>query len=122
MSTEEYAGRVDDVRRASEAAGRDDLRRSVGLYSIVAERAADVEALFEEGRASFPGGAINHEDLDSFRADTLSGTVEQVLERIDGFSRLGVEELIVSPWVLPFTIRRPEIVELFAERVIPAAR
>jgi alkanesulfonate monooxygenase SsuD/methylene tetrahydromethanopterin reductase-like flavin-dependent oxidoreductase (luciferase family) len=62
------------------------------------------------------------DDFETWRADTLSGTPEQVLERIAAFESLGVREIIVSPWVQPFAIHEPEQVELFAERVIAASR
>jgi alkanesulfonate monooxygenase SsuD/methylene tetrahydromethanopterin reductase-like flavin-dependent oxidoreductase (luciferase family) len=62
------------------------------------------------------------DDHESWRADTLSGTPEQILERVAAFESLGVEEIIVSPWVLPFAIHEPEQVELFAERVIAPSR
>jgi alkanesulfonate monooxygenase SsuD/methylene tetrahydromethanopterin reductase-like flavin-dependent oxidoreductase (luciferase family) len=119
ISPDAYRSKVEDLERASPDRS---LRRSVGLYSLIAERDADVLAWFEEGRSSFPGGALDRETIDSFRADTLTGTPEQVIERVKEFAALGVEELIVSPWVLPFSIRKPEIVELFAERVFPACR
>ena len=47
---------------------------------------------------------------------------EQVRERVRAFEALGVEELILSPWVLPFAVIEPEIVEVFAEHVMPACR
>jgi alkanesulfonate monooxygenase SsuD/methylene tetrahydromethanopterin reductase-like flavin-dependent oxidoreductase (luciferase family) len=62
------------------------------------------------------------DDHETWRADTLSGTPEQILERVAEFESLGVQEIIVSPWVLPFAIHEPEQVELFAERVIAAFR
>jgi hypothetical protein len=45
-----------------------------------------------------------------------------VIERVGAFAELGVEELILSPWTLPFAVIEPEIVEVFAERVIPRCR
>jgi alkanesulfonate monooxygenase SsuD/methylene tetrahydromethanopterin reductase-like flavin-dependent oxidoreductase (luciferase family) len=65
---------------------------------------------------------MSEDDYDTWRADTLSGTPEQVLERVAAFESLGVREIIVSPWVLPFAIHEPEQVDLFAERVIAASR
>jgi alkanesulfonate monooxygenase SsuD/methylene tetrahydromethanopterin reductase-like flavin-dependent oxidoreductase (luciferase family) len=62
------------------------------------------------------------DNYETWRADTLSGTPEQILERIAAFEELGVQELIVAPWVLPFAIHEPEQVELFAERVIRPSR
>ena len=62
------------------------------------------------------------DDHASWLADTLSGTPAQVLERVAAFEDLGVHEIVVSPWVLPFAIHEPEQVELFAEEVIRLLR
>ena len=78
--------------------------------------------LFQRARASFPGDAMRDETWDSWREDTLSGSPEQVIERVEAFAALGVEELILSPWALPFAVIEPEIVEIFADRVISAFR
>jgi alkanesulfonate monooxygenase SsuD/methylene tetrahydromethanopterin reductase-like flavin-dependent oxidoreductase (luciferase family) len=123
-SPDAYAERVLAAERACEAAGRDPatLRRSVGLYSVVAETEREVEDAFERARRDFPGDAMRDETLTAWQRDTLSGTPDQVMERVAAFERLGVEELIVSPSVLPFAVPRPEALDLFAERVIRAAR
>jgi probable F420-dependent oxidoreductase len=124
FSPEGYAAKVADVRAACESVGRDaatfDL--SVGLYSLIGEDEAAARAAFERGRAAAPGNAMAADDYVSWRADTLSGTPEEILERVAAFGSLGVRELIVSPWVLPFAIHEPEQVELFAERVIAPSR
>lgn len=124
MSPDAYAGKVADVRAACEAVGRDPATfgLSVGLYSLIGEDEAAARAAFERGRAAAPGSAMAEEDYESWRADTLSGTPEQVLERVAAFESLGVGEIIVAPWVLPFAIHEPDQVELFAERVIAARR
>jgi alkanesulfonate monooxygenase SsuD/methylene tetrahydromethanopterin reductase-like flavin-dependent oxidoreductase (luciferase family) len=124
ISPEAFAERAAAARRAWQAASRDpaSLRLSVGLYALVAEDAAGVAALFEEGRRVMPGGALDAESLASWSADTLTGTPERVAERIGAFEELGVEELIVSPWVLPFALPRPELLETFAEGVIAPLR
>jgi probable F420-dependent oxidoreductase len=124
ISPEAYAPKVADVRAACDAEGRDPATfgLSVGLYSLMGEDEAAVRAAFERGRAAAPGNAIATDDYDSWRADTLSGTPEQVLERVAAFESLGVREIIVAPWVLPFAIHEPEQVELFAERVIAPSR
>jgi hypothetical protein len=62
---------------------------------------------------------MRDESWESWRADTLSGSVEQVRERAVVFEALGVHELVVSPWVLPFTVREPEQVDLFAQALLP---
>jgi probable F420-dependent oxidoreductase len=124
ISPDAYAAKNDDVRRACDEVGRDPstFRRSVGLYSLIGEDEGAARAAFDRARAAAPGNAMAGEDLASWRADTLSGTPDEVLERVAAFEDLGVEELIVAPWVLPFAIHEPEQVEVFAERVIRPLR
>jgi probable F420-dependent oxidoreductase len=124
ISPQTYAEKVDHVRRACETAGRDPdtFGLSVGLYSLIGEDGAAARAAFERGRAAAPGDSLAVDNYETWRADTLSGTPEQILERIAAFEELGVQELIVAPWVLPFAIHEPEQVELFAERVIRPSR
>jgi probable F420-dependent oxidoreductase len=124
VSPEAYAAKVDDVHRACAEAGRDPVtfRRSVGLYGLIGEDGAAARAAFERARAAAPGDAMAGDDFASWRADTLSGTPDEILERVAAFEDLGVEELIVAPWVLPFAIQEPEQVELFADRVIRPLR
>jgi probable F420-dependent oxidoreductase len=121
---EGYAGRAEAAERACEAVGRDPatLRRSVGLYCLIGETPRDVDALLEEGRRGFPGDAMRTETSQTWRRDTLSGTPEEILDRIGAFEDLGVEELIIAPWVLPFAVPRPELLDLFAEQVIAPLR
>lgn len=124
MSPEAYGGKVSEIRAACEAEGRDPstFGLSVGLYSLIGEDEAAARAAFERGRAAAPGNSMATGDYATWFADTLSGTPEQILERVGAFEALGVREIIVSPWVLPFAIHEPEQVELFAERVIARAR
>jgi alkanesulfonate monooxygenase SsuD/methylene tetrahydromethanopterin reductase-like flavin-dependent oxidoreductase (luciferase family) len=124
VAPETYADKVSDVHAACDAAGRDPATfgLSVGLYSSIGENEASARAAFERGRAAAPGDVMSADDYGSWRADTLSGTPEQILERVAVFEALGVRELVVSPWVLPFAIHEPDQVELFAERVIAATR
>ncbi|MCD6021986.1 MAG: flavin-dependent oxidoreductase, F420-dependent methylene-tetrahydromethanopterin reductase [Actinomycetia bacterium] len=124
VAPEAYVGKVSDVHAACDATGRDPATfgLSVGLYSLIGEDEASSHAAFDRGRAAAPGDAMAGDDYGSWRADTLSGTPDQILERVAAFESLGVRELIVSPWVLPFAIHEPDQVELFAERVIAATR
>ncbi|MGZ8613489.1 MAG: LLM class flavin-dependent oxidoreductase [Actinomycetota bacterium] len=121
-SPEAYGERVEAARATCEREGRDPktFRFSVGLYSLLAESDAAFQAVFERGRASMPGGAMRGENEESWRADTLSGTPDQVIERIRSFEAVGVEEIVVAPWVLPFSVQEPEMVDLFAEEILPA--
>jgi probable F420-dependent oxidoreductase len=124
VAPETYVRKVSDVHEACDVAGRDPATfgLSVGLYSLIGENEEAARAAFDRGRAGAPGDAMAADDYGSWRADTLSGTPDQILERVAAFESLGVRELIVSPWVLPFAIHEPEQVELFAERVIAPAR
>jgi probable F420-dependent oxidoreductase len=124
ISPDDYAPKVSDVRAACEAEDRDPATfgLTVGLYSLMGEDEAAARAAFERGRAAAPGDAMTADDYESWRVDTLSGTPEQVLERVAAFESLGVREIIVAPWVLPFAIHEAEQVELFAERVIAPSR
>jgi alkanesulfonate monooxygenase SsuD/methylene tetrahydromethanopterin reductase-like flavin-dependent oxidoreductase (luciferase family) len=90
----------------------------VGLYGTLGVDEVRARAALERGRAAFPAGAMGEEPYESWRADTLSGTPEQVRERIEAFAVIGVEEIIWSPWVLPFAIPEPEMVELFADAIL----
>ena len=120
MTPAAYAGRVEAARKICGEEGRDPatLRLSVGLYGVIGEDEGAARAAFARGRADMPGGALDAETYESWCADTLSGSPDRVLERVAAFEALGVEELIVSPWVVPFAVREPEQVELFARHVI----
>lgn len=121
---ETYGERAAAARSACEEAGRDPatFRLSAGLYTLLGEDDRTFRATFARGAASMPGDALRGETDETWRADTLSGTPEQAIERVRAFEELGVEEIVVAPWVLPFSEQEPEIVELFAERVLPAFR
>jgi len=123
-TTDAYAERVGAAQASCEVEGRDpaSLRLSVGMYSLLAEDERAYEALFERGRAAMPGGAIDADTAATWRADTLSGTPEDALERVAAFEALGVEEIVLAPWVLPFAIPEPSIVEVFAESVMRPLR
>jgi alkanesulfonate monooxygenase SsuD/methylene tetrahydromethanopterin reductase-like flavin-dependent oxidoreductase (luciferase family) len=124
VSPEAHAGAVADVARACAREGRDPatMRRSVGLYGTIGVTEDEARERFERARASFPGDAMQDDTWETWRADTLSGSPEQVIERVQAFAALGVEELILSPWALPFAVPEPEIVDVFASEVIPACR
>jgi probable F420-dependent oxidoreductase len=119
-----YAERADAARIVCEAEGRDPatFRLSVGLYGLIGEEEGATRAAFERGRAGFPGGAMATETYETWCADTLSGTATQILERVQAFEDAGVEEIVWSPWVLPFAIPEPEQVDLFADGVLGARR
>ena len=124
ISPRDYAAKVLDVAAACDAQGRDPatFRRSIGLYGLIAEDERSVAALWDRARGSMPGRALEGESWESWRSDTLSGTPDQVLDRVDAFGSMGVEELILSPWSLPFSLPEPEMLDVVAERVIAPLR
>jgi len=115
-----YGERIAAVRSVCDAVGRDPstFRLSIGLHALMGETEADARSSFERGRASFPGGAMEGETWTTWRHDTLSGSPQQAIDRIGLFEAMGVEEIVLSPWVLPFAVHEPEIVDVIAERVI----
>ena len=124
ITPQDYARKVHDVAAACEIEGRDPatFRRSIGLYGLIAEDERAAAALWERARVSMPGRVLDAESWEGWRADTLSGTPDQVLERVAAFETLGVEELILSPWSLPFALPEPGMLEVVAERVMAPSR
>ncbi len=117
MAPEAYAEALSSVRAACSEAARDPATfgLSLGLYGTIGRTEEDAENAFARARASFPGDAMREETWASWGFDTLSGSIDQVRARADAFAALGVTDLIVSPWALPFTIAEPDQVDLFAE-------
>jgi probable F420-dependent oxidoreductase len=117
MTPNAYEESLADVRAACDQVGRDPagFGLSLGLYGIAGRTEDEAREVFERARAAFPGNAMRDETWGSWRADTLSGSVAQIRERAAEFAGLGVSDLIVSPWTLPFSVIEPAQVELFAE-------
>ena len=82
----------------------------------------DLAARYRALQRWAPGGAMDGVALEDFALDTLVGTVERCLERLAAFAQGGVEEMIVCPANVPFSVFDWGQVELIAERLIPAAR
>lgn len=119
-----YRDKLADVEAACAAEGRDPatFRRTIGLYGLIGRDEAETRAVFARGRASMPGDAMASETYESWREDTLSGTPAQILERLAAFEAMGVEEVVLAPWVLPFAVHEPAQVELFADLVLAPLR
>jgi alkanesulfonate monooxygenase SsuD/methylene tetrahydromethanopterin reductase-like flavin-dependent oxidoreductase (luciferase family) len=121
---EAHAARVRVLREIAEDGGRDPatVRLSVGLFTVVGEDDRDLAARYRALQGWAPGGAMDDVPLEDFAADTLVGTVEQCLERLAAFAQGGVEEMILCPASVPFSVFDWGQVELIAERLIPSAR
>ncbi|MHB8513227.1 MAG: LLM class flavin-dependent oxidoreductase [Actinomycetota bacterium] len=112
----DYKARSVVLDRECEIAGRE-VKRSIGLYSIVSDDAARV---FDQWKAWAPKGMLS--TLEDFREGTLIGSAQQCAEKLAEFAALGVEELIVAPAPLPFAVPVAEQVDQIAEELIPLAR
>lgn len=119
----DYRDRIQAMERLSEEEGRDPktLRRSIGLYTLVAEDGRDLEARYRSLQAWAPGGALDGESLEDYAATSLTGTTDQCLERLEGYAALGVEEFIVGAASLPFAVYDWSMVDLIGEALIPTA-
>jgi probable F420-dependent oxidoreductase len=120
----DYAERARALDEACRRAGRDpqDVHRSVGLYTLVGADRGDLEARFRDLQRWTPGGAMDGVSLEEWSRDKLVGTTQQVVDRLERFASLGVEEMIVSAASLPFAVYDEAMLDLIAEAVIPAAR
>jgi probable F420-dependent oxidoreductase len=121
---EAYAARAVAARQACERAGRDPatFRLSLGLFTVVGEDEADLRRRFELMGERLPAGAGEALGLDKLRKECLSGTTDEVVERMAVFAGLGVSELIVCPAPVWFSMPDASMVDMFAERVIPSLR
>jgi probable F420-dependent oxidoreductase len=121
---EAYRERLSVLERACSRAGRDPatVRRSVGLYTVVGEDPDDLAARWKRILEWVPGDAMAGADLSEWGADKLAGTPEEVLQRLEAFAALGVEETILSIGPLPFAVGDDEMLDLIGEGVLPAAR
>ncbi|MEX2557235.1 MAG: TIGR03560 family F420-dependent LLM class oxidoreductase [Actinomycetota bacterium] len=118
-----YAERIVELERACARAGRDPatVRRSLGLYTVVGADHDDLAKRWTRtaDRAPIDASGLAMED---FARDTLVGTTEDCIARIKEFEALGVEHLVCSFGLVPFSVSDEEQVELFAREVLPAVR
>jgi probable F420-dependent oxidoreductase len=120
---EAYAERVAAAREACVRVGRDPaaLRLSLGLFTVLGEDEADLERRYALMAERLPAGVAAKMPLDTLRRECLAGTPEQALERLARFAELGVEELIVSPSPIWFSLPDPTMLDLLAEAVLSPA-
>jgi probable F420-dependent oxidoreductase len=121
---EAYGERAELLDRICEREGRDpsSVHRSVGLYTLVGADQGDFRARWEAVRRSAPGAALDGASPGEWGRDKLVGTPGQVLERLEAFAGRGVDEIIVGPGFLPFSLPDHEMLDVLAEEVFPSAR
>ncbi|HZP28286.1 MAG TPA: TIGR03619 family F420-dependent LLM class oxidoreductase [Acidimicrobiia bacterium] len=101
-----YRERLAVLERACDGVGRDPATvwRSLGLYALCGEDAADLGARFDRLHSATPAGVLDGVTLDDWRTGRLVGTVEQVAEQLATWESLGVETVIVGPGAVPFHV------------------
>jgi alkanesulfonate monooxygenase SsuD/methylene tetrahydromethanopterin reductase-like flavin-dependent oxidoreductase (luciferase family) len=121
---EGYAERAAAAFAACERASRDPstFRLSLGLFTVVGEDERDLERRFAVLSERLPAGVGEALGLEALRREGLAGTADEVIERANAFAALGVDELIVCPAPVWFAMPDPSMLDLLAERVMPALR
>ncbi len=113
----DYRERVEVLDRACERVGRDPstVWRSLGLYTLCGENERDLARRFELMAASAPPGVMRGQDLATFRAGRLVGTVDEVREQVATWQALGVDTLIAGIGAVPFHVSSRDDVEMLGK-------
>jgi alkanesulfonate monooxygenase SsuD/methylene tetrahydromethanopterin reductase-like flavin-dependent oxidoreductase (luciferase family) len=121
VTPEDYRERSGVLADACGRAGRDpgQVRRSLGLNTLVGRDADDLVARWRRLQAWSPGGILDRVELRDWAASRLVGTPDEVLAQLRGWEELGVEQVITSFANLPFAVFEDEQLELVADRVLP---
>jgi alkanesulfonate monooxygenase SsuD/methylene tetrahydromethanopterin reductase-like flavin-dependent oxidoreductase (luciferase family) len=96
-----------------------EVRRSLGLATLVGRDADDLVARWRRLQAWTPGGALDGVELADWAASRLVGTPEQVVQQLRGWQDRGVEQVICCFAGLPFAVFEDEQLSLVAELVLP---
>jgi probable F420-dependent oxidoreductase len=117
-----YRQRAQVADQACEAAGRapEDLRRSVGAYTLVGRTDADLRKRFDRLVERTPDGVLTEVSFEEFRRGGLIGTVGEVIDRIGHLTAAGVEEVVAGIGALPFQIADEEDLELVGTEIAAA--
>jgi probable F420-dependent oxidoreductase len=121
ITPEAYRERAAVLAAACQRAGRDpaDVRRSLGLNTLIGTDADDLVARWDRLKAHTPPGILDGVELRDWAASRLVGTPDEVLAQLRGWAGLGVEQVVASFSGLPFAVFEDEQLELAAELVLP---
>jgi probable F420-dependent oxidoreductase len=121
MTPDDYRERLGVLEAACERAGRapGEVRRSLGLNTLIGRDADDLVERWRRLQAWTPGGALDGVELRDWAASRLVGTPEEVLAQLRGWEELGVEQVVCSFAGLPFALFEDEQLELAGELVLP---
>lgn len=105
-TTDAYAERLAVLDAACARHDRDPATvwRTLGLYALVGENAADLERRFTRLAEQSPKGVLDGVTLDQWRQGRLVGTVDEVQDQAERWATLGIETIIVNPGSVPFQI------------------
>lgn len=118
---DDYRARAAALDAACERVGRDPatVTRSLGLFTLVGDGAADLSRRFGRLREVTPPGVLGGRSLDDWRKGHLVGTVDEVREQLEGWRALGVSVFIAGLGALPFSVTHPDDLELLASALLP---
>jgi probable F420-dependent oxidoreductase len=121
VTPEDYRERSGVLAAACGRAGRDpgEVRRSLGLNTLVGRDADALVGRWRRLQAWTPGGILDGVELRGWAASRLVGTPDEVLAQLRGWEELGVEQVIATFAGLPFAVFEDEQLELVAEQVLP---
>jgi probable F420-dependent oxidoreductase len=121
VTPEDYQERLGVLAAACGRAGRDpgEVRRSLGLNTLVGTDADDLVERWRRLQAWTPGGILDGVELRDWAASRLVGTPDEVVAQLRGWEELGVEQVICTFSGLPFAVFEDEQLELVGERVLP---
>ena len=121
ITPQAYDDRLRVLGEACARAGRrpEDVRRSLGLLTLVGRDADDLVARWRRLQAWMPGGALDRVELGDWAASRLVGTPDQLVEQLRGWQARGVEQLVCGFAGIPFSVYDDEQLELVAELVLP---
>jgi alkanesulfonate monooxygenase SsuD/methylene tetrahydromethanopterin reductase-like flavin-dependent oxidoreductase (luciferase family) len=121
ITPEQYDQRLEVLGAACDRAGRPvgEVRRSVGLATLIGRDPDDLVERWRRLQAWAPGGALDRVELAEWAAARLVGTPEQVLEQLRAWEERGVEQVVCSLASVPFAIFEDEQLDLLGELVLP---
>jgi alkanesulfonate monooxygenase SsuD/methylene tetrahydromethanopterin reductase-like flavin-dependent oxidoreductase (luciferase family) len=121
MTPEDYRERLGVLEAACQRAGREpgEVRRSLGLNTLIGRDADDLVERWRRLQAWTPGGSLDGVELRDWAASRLVGTPEEILAQLRGWEELGVEQVVCTFAGLPFALFEDEQLDLAGELVLP---
>jgi probable F420-dependent oxidoreductase len=121
ITPEAYDQRLEVLGAACARAGRPtgEVRRSVGLTTLIGRDPDDLVERWHRLQAWAPGGSLDKVELTQWAASRLVGTPGQILEQLRGWEERGVEQVVCSLSNVPFAVFEDEQLDLLGELVLP---